>query len=171
MIFHEFMMADEKNESDGGIAQYDRLIDRQPFTPKTCAAVKALPSKHEGSEKFRFTGFMSSGKNILVGIENLSTRKSYLLMPGILEENLLIKEIQIEQKFVMLLAGGETMRLDLMDGLPRVAAASTANIPSSFIIPVASQPSAVVSVNSTDTQSVIPIQRRIRFTVRRPRDS
>lgn len=111
-------------ETDG-FEKYQTLIQKNPFLPKSDGLKPVLKKSETGN--YRFTGFVVRGEYVRVGIENITSNRSYLMAAGEkIEEDpshmvLAIKEINVKEKYVTINANGESLRLDLSESMAPMA--------------------------------------------------
>lgn len=117
------VVAFARGESDGG--RYEALIRRNPFLPP-----RAIAATHEATPdvagRFRFTGFVKLGAALRVGVENVPQNRSWLLAPGEEQDGVRVEEINVREKRVTILAGGETMTVELQESVTPTATVVTA---------------------------------------------
>ncbi len=116
--------------SEEGLERYQTLIKRQPFLPKSETTSSSEKAVKPGS--YRFTGFVIMEDSVRVGIENVLQNKSYLLKPGEMEDGIILKDINMREKYATVVAEGEEIRLDLVD---KVTVTSPAASPYSYPYP------------------------------------
>ena len=106
-----------ETDRDRGFEKYQALIQKNPFLPKS-EALKPVLKKSETSN-YRFTGFVIRGDDVRVGIENLTSNRSYLMAAGDkIEEDpshLAIKDIHVKEKYVTIYVNSEPLRLDMSE--------------------------------------------------------
>ncbi len=110
-----------------GAGRYEALVRRNPFMPAQSENV-APPVKTASTNNFRFTGFVKFGNIVRAGIENVPQGKSYLLAAGQSEDGVRIQDINLNDRYVMLVDGSETLRVDLQEeraGPPPLPVVST----------------------------------------------